>query len=413
MKIFETLESSNFKRLWFSQVFSQIPLNIIAFALILHIYSITNSTTSISLVMIASAAPVALFGPFAGVIADRIDYRKILIVTNVLRVLTTVLLLFAKSNVLAMLEIIFLLSAISMFFSPAEQSSIPIIVRKEKLLSANSLVMTTTYVTMLVGYAIAGPLLNFIGTTWLFVICALLYAIATEATRRMSSYDKKEIKKLSLEHLARGVTEVWNEAREGIRYLRNSKEVLDPMIKLTVGWTILGMFITLLPAYGKEVLNIDPKLVGPLIIVPAGVGMVVAASFLSRRKRINGIRTINKGFYVVAASLLIFSFYRFYEHFFLSLLILLGVVVVMGFGSGIIQVGAQTLLHVNSDEDKRGRVFGFSSMQLRLATLLPAVLIGALTDMTSAFVAMLSVALLVAFFVIYLLFQKPLLIKAQ
>ena len=160
----------DFFKLWTSQITSQIAVNMLNFALLLHIYSLTGSTTSISLVLIASAIPSIVFGPFSGVIADRFNYKKILLLTNALRFAAVLLLFVSKSNVLGLLEIIFLISAITQFFSPAETSSIPIVIPKEKMVAANSVVMTTMYASLLIGYSLAGPIMTWISPSWLFLL---------------------------------------------------------------------------------------------------------------------------------------------------------------------------------------------------------------------------------------------------
>jgi MFS family permease len=356
--------------------------------------------------MIATAIPVAIFGPFSGILADKIDYKKILIYTNFLRVIIVLLLLFANNNVLAYLEIIFIVSALSQIFTPAESSSIPLIVPEKELLSANSMVMSTTYVTLLVGYAVAGPLLNLIGTTWLFLLCAVLFLFATGATRMLSNFDTKEIRKITIEKIASGMDKVWDEMKTGFLYIKKTKKILNPMIKLTIGWTVLGAFITLLPSFGQSVLKIDPKLVGPYIIAPAGVGMLLSALLLSRKEKINHTKIINLGFIISSIALVGFSCYSFFESVPLSRLIVLLLVVVVGFGSSMIQIPAQTLLHINSDEEKRGRVFGLSSMQLRLATSLPTIIVAAVADLTSPMVTMILLAVAIFLYSLTLIFEE-------
>ncbi len=390
---FNVLRYSDFKKMWLSQVFSQISLNMLTFALVLHIFEITGKATSISLVMIASAIPVVIFGPFSGIFADKVNYRKILIYTNLLRFLSAGLLMLADNNVLALLEIIFLISAISQFFTPAESSSVPIIVPQTKLVQANSMVMTTTYATLLIGYSLAGPLLRFIGPFWLYSVCALLFSMATASTKLLSDFDKKITKKLSVEILAVKIDRVWDELKFSVSYIRSKSNILNPMIKLTIGWIILGAFITLLPAYSQDVLNIDPKFIGTAIILPAGLGMILSIYMLNKKKKFNHDKMINKGFLITGISFLLFSFYHFYQSVPFSRELLFFFVIIIGFGSSLIQVPAQTLLHINSDEDKRGRVFGISSMQLRLATSLPAVVIGGVSDLTSPLITMILLAI--------------------
>ena len=313
--------------------------------------------------------------------------------------------MFAGDNILAMLEIIFLISAFSQAFTPAESSSIPLVVPREELMSANSVIMTTSYGTLLVGYAVAGLLLGFIGPEWLFVVCAVLFLCATGIVSLTSRYDKKKVSKISIERLASGINRVWQEAKSGFIYVKSTSKILRPMIKLAIGWAILGAFITLLPAYSESVLGIDIKLIGLYIIAPAGIGMVISALIFSRRKNLNLMRVINTGFVLVAISLLVFSLYRFYEEIPFAVLLMFLAVLMMGFGTSMIQIPAQTMLHINSDVEKRGRVFGLSTMQLRLALALPALVVGGISDLTSPLITMLIIAVLVFLYSMSLAFE--------
>ena len=399
------LKYPDFKKMWLSQVFSQIALNIVTYALVLHIFEITGRATSISLVMIVSAIPVAIFGPFSGIFADKFNFRKIMIYTNLLRFFSAMLLLVAKGNILALLEIIFIISAISQFFTPAESSSVPLVVPQQKLISANSVVMTTTYATLLLGYSLAGPLLQLVGPFWVYFICAVMFLIATYSTRLLSEFDNTVASKISIETLVTKVDSVWKKIKESIKYVTDNKSILDPMIKLTIGWTVLGAFITLLPSYGKDVLSINPRMIGTIIILPSGVGMVMGVLVLNKIKQFKHERVINGGFLIASIALLLFSFYHFYEPIPFSRILLFLFVLIIGFGSSLIQVPAQTLLHLNTDEARRGSVFGISSMQLRLATALPALVVGGISDLTSPLITMILLAVTMFIYAMILVFD--------
>lgn len=400
------LRHPDFKYMWLSQVSSQIALNILTFALVLHLFDITGKATSISLVMIVSAVAVAIFGPISGVLADKIDYKKILLYTNFLRFLVGILLLAAGSNVLAYLEIMFLISALSQIFTPAESSSVPLVVPKDELISANSVIMTTSYVTLLIGYSIAGPIMSLVGPKWLFVICSILYLGATWATKQLTDYDTKVQKKLTIENLAHGIDHVWEEIIFSFKYLKDNKRILEPMLKLTIGWTVLGAFITIIPAYSESVLQISAKFIGPIIIAPAGIGMLFATLFLNKKKeKVNFKKSINNGFFIAAVSLILFSSYFFYSGFTFSKVLVSIFLISLGFGCSLIQISSQTLLHLNSDDENRGRIFGLSSMQLRLATALPALVIGGVSDLTSPLVTMMLLAITVFIYSMILWFE--------
>lgn len=402
------LKFRDFRNIWLSQLTSQIALNMLNFALVLHIFTLTKSTTTISLVLIVSAIPSVIFGPFSGVFADRVNYKKILIFTNFLRFFAILLLFLAKNNVLAILEIIFLISTISQFFAPAELSSIPLIVPKKKLVGANTIIMTTMYGSLLIGYSIAGPLTSAMSLNGLYLACCLLYLLATLSVNRMTEYDKKVVRRISLSTWARYLESIWSETLNGIKKIRQTAEILNPMLKMAIGWMIMGSFIVLLPAFSQSDLKISTHLIGIAIIAPAGIGMLIGAYILDRRKHFNLARAINKSFFLVGVTILLFSLYRFYDEFFLSRLISLLLVIVIGLGSSVVYISAQTALHLNSDEEWRGRVFGINSMLINLAMSIPALIVGGIADLTSPFIALLLISFAVFIYGASLLMDKGL-----
>ena len=395
------LRYRDFLKIWMSQLTSQVALNMLNFALILHIYQLTNSTTAISLVLIASAIPSVLFGPFSGVFADRFNYKTILTYVNILRFFAVILLIFAQHNVLALFEIIFLISTVAQFFSPAEQASIPLIVPKEKLIAANSLIITTTYATLLTGYSIAGPIMRVTSPLFLFLICGLLYLVATLSISSMTNYDLKQTKPIVLSALAIEFENIWRATKEGIAYGVKNRPIFRILIKLAVGWVALGSFIILLPGFGTSVLLLPADLVGPYVIAPAGIGMIISAYILDKRKRINFDSAINWSFIVVGLALFLFASFKFYHALSFSRVLSTIFVISLGFGCSILYVSAQTFLQLKTEEKFRGRVFGIAALLINLAVSIPALVVGGISDATSPFVAMVALSIVILSFGIF------------
>ena len=129
----------NFLRLWLAQVISLTVFNASNSALLVLINTITGgSTTQIGLAIICFSLPAVLFGAPAGVVVDHMDKRLVLWGSNCLRALATflfVLLLFLdRQTILPFIYLLtFLISTISQFFTPAEGSTIPLLVDKDEL----------------------------------------------------------------------------------------------------------------------------------------------------------------------------------------------------------------------------------------------------------------------------------------
>jgi len=401
------LRKRDFSRLWTAQILSQVVSNMLTFALVLHIYDLTGSLTTISLVIIASTLPSVLFGSFSGVITDRVHYKKVLIYTNILRFLVVLLLIPAANNSLAILEIIFLMAAITQFFAPAEMSSIPLIVEHDEIVAANSIYIATLYGSLILGYGIAGPLLALIGSGWLFVVAAVVYLISAASISSMSHFDQKETaRSLTVFNLAKSVHSVWQETKDGLKYIRNKQDVMQPMLKLTIGWAMLGAFIVILPGFAERTIGISAKLSGLVLITPAGVGMLIASYLLNRHKSWQKDKIITSGFVICGFSLMALSLYNVYSFISFSLLFAIILMIILGMSAAFVYISSQTLLHLNSESGMRGRVFGISAMFINLALGLPALFIGGIADLTSPVFTLILLSLVIIIYAATLLFDE-------
>jgi len=391
--------------LWLSQISSQVAANMLTFALILHIYDLTKSLTTISLVMIASAIPSVILGPFSGVVTDKFRYKNVLIYTLILRFFVVLLLIPAAHNTLAILEIIFIMSAIGQFFAPAELSTIPLIIPKERLVGANSIYMTTMYGALIVGYGLAGPLQVILGSKVLFLLIAFLFALAAISVFSMSNFDKKIVSQIDILKVATGIKNVWAATKIGINYITKTKGVVLPMIKLAAGWAMLGAFIVVMPGFAEDSLGVSAKLAGPLLIVPAGFGMLISAYYLNKYKNINKSATINSSFVISGISLLVLSIYSYIGFSTVLILVAISLMIIMGFSAANVYISSQTILHINTESDMRGRVFGVSSMLINLALSLPALFVGGIADLTSPVFTMILVSVVVIIYGSSLFFE--------
>ena len=404
--IFSLFQKDNFRKLWLAQFLSQVAANMLIFALILHIYDLTKSATTISLVIIATSIPSVIFGPLSGVLSDRVRYKRVLLYTNVLRTLAAFLLIPATHNTLAILEIIFVMSAITQFFSPAELSSIPLVVDRTELVKANSIYMTTMYGSLIFGYGIAGPLQGAIGSIWLFVIVGAMFLISSISIFLMSEYDDKAPHTLlTVSNLAKTISAVWQETKNGVKYVSRAREISSPMARLAIGWAMLGAFIVLLPPFAEQYLLISAKMAGVILIVPAGFGLLTAAYLLNKNNSWNKSRIINWGFVVCGLGLLVMASYNLYAFLTFSLLIPILLMVILGFCAGLIYIASQTLLQLNSAGKMRGRVFGIAAMLINLAMGVPALFVGGIADLTSPVFTLVIVALLVIIYGTSLFFE--------
>ncbi len=154
------IANRGFLNLWINQILVQLSFNSLNFALIIWVFKLTDSNTAVSALLLAIYLPAVILGLFSGVLVDVIDRRKIIMAIDFFLSLAFLSLIFLKGSFPAVLLVTFFVNALGQFYAAAEASAIPIIVTKNQLLVANSLFSATLYSAFLVGFGLAGPLLN-------------------------------------------------------------------------------------------------------------------------------------------------------------------------------------------------------------------------------------------------------------
>ena len=167
LEVLRVLRHPALLRLWLAQIIYLSVQFTASYAMIVLITDETHSATLVGLVIIALSLPLVLFGAPAGALVDRLDRRRILWISNVVRAVSTALfvvaLLINPHQYLFIYGLAFLFSLVGLFFSPAEGAIIPRLVGEAELLPALSLYNLTLNASQAVGLldtwaAGAGPL---------------------------------------------------------------------------------------------------------------------------------------------------------------------------------------------------------------------------------------------------------------
>src|SRR5918999_3830726 len=197
---------------------------------IVEVHDLPQANTAISLVIIAFSLPAVLFGPLAGVLADRVNRRTLMAVTNVVRAVAVVLFIVirpswpAETALLAHYVGTFLFGIAGQFFAPAQGATIPTLVPRRQLMSANALFNLTITGSQLIGFATLGPVLAkvlgldevFALTGVLFLVCAGL--VVTIPNRPIPPRVPADVRAHPMRRLVA-------DAREGLVYIRR-----DPVL---------------------------------------------------------------------------------------------------------------------------------------------------------------------------------------
>lgn len=235
----------------------------------------TGSATLVSLILLCQTLPIFLFTPHAGHLIDRVDRRKVMIVTDLVRVLACLLPLLARTP--EMLPFAFagviLISIGSAYFEPASLAALPNIVSKDELGPANVL-MGSTWGTMLaVGAGIGGAVTAFFGNDASFVVDAISFLVSAWLLSRIrarfsETRESQHAHPPFLESL-----------RETVRFAKSQPRVLG-LLTVKGGYGLGAGVVAMLSVFGKEVFRAGAMGIG-LLFAARGIG-ALAGPFLVR-----------------------------------------------------------------------------------------------------------------------------------
>ncbi len=171
------LKNSNFKHFFTGRIISSFGDKINFIAIMLYVFALTGRALDVSLFMICNAIPKFLIMPFAGVVADKYDKKRLLIFCDIARALLVVMIPFCGQ-----LYQIFILSILISSFNaisfPTRQAFYPTLVEKDDLMLANSLNSVLMSIVTLVGFAAGGAIVGFLGAKIAFVVDGATFLIS-------------------------------------------------------------------------------------------------------------------------------------------------------------------------------------------------------------------------------------------
>ncbi|HET6314494.1 MAG TPA: MFS transporter [Chloroflexia bacterium] len=329
----DVIKNSNFAKLWGAQVLSQTAQQIVNFALVLQVASITKSSTATSGIIIAFTVPAILFAAIAGVFVERNSKKLMLVLTNILRGVMVLAFLFTdpRWGVGAVLPIFytatFLFASVSQFFNPAEAALIPQLVKKRELVSANALFNLTLSATQLGGFVVLGPLLlntifhnNYNG---LYFVCFLLciaaagmtYLLPNDAPTETLAQRRARGEKVNAMSVAAGTGEIarsgfrqaLSELVEGWSFIRRDQVIMSAILYWSIAIAVFMMLGTIGPNFLKLVLGVDESKLF-YILLPGGIGLVVGVLLVGRlASERNREAMINWNLFFAGITLLLFA----------------------------------------------------------------------------------------------------------
>jgi dTMP kinase len=371
-RIRAVLRVRDFRRLWETMALSSFGdwLGLLAITATARSLADNFAAQNFALgaVLLFRLLPAILLGPLAGAFADRFDRRKTMVVSDVLRFA-----LFASIPVVDSLVWLFvaqfLIEAISLFWIPAKEASVPNLLRKDQYEPANQLSLVTTYGLTPVAAAVVFSLLTSVGDRLSSLIPhtdhndlalylnALTFLVAALVVWRLPAISGRR----SSGEVA-GSESFLASLRSGFSFAGHSPLVRGLVVGITGAFIAAGVVIATGQAYARALGGGDAAygLLFGAVFIGLGLGIALGPS-LARdlsRERTFGIAIVGAG---IGVGLLAWTF---------ALWIALLLVVVMGFFAGIAYLAGFTLIGTEIDDAVRGRVFALVQSLVRAALIL-------------------------------------------
>jgi predicted MFS family arabinose efflux permease len=234
-------------------------------ALFSLLLELTGKGESVAFVLVCRSLPMFLTGPVAGVIADRLSRRAIMVISDVVRALLVVALLFVHrpDQVWIAYTVVVLHAITSAFFEPAQQATFPNLVRTEDLVVASALENTLWSTVLAVGSALGGAVMLAFGRQTTFALDALSFVISALLLRGLPARIAQRRKPLELPVRAPTARARWaralgfEELVEGARYVFHHRRVRSLILAKACFGLTLGGVLVLLAFFGEKVFHLE------------------------------------------------------------------------------------------------------------------------------------------------------------
>ena len=385
------LRFTAFRNIWFAQLAAQLADKFLLFSLIVLAFKISGGSTPVAIVILTYTVPSVLFAPPAGVIADRLNRKTIMMWSNFGRAGAVALIPLAalvpglRDDFLHLLLITLIFSSVGQLFAPAEAAVIPTILPRSALITANSMALLTMVLTLVVGGALA-PILSRIDLYAPYWTAAVLLTVAGVLIFA------SDIPPLERTHEP-PVTESRNrfhrmmvDIKEGLDALRASRRLMLAFGQVSIAVLVLFMLFTLAPAYVSHVIGIAAQ-DSYVILGPATGGAILSAVLLGQflrnidRSKVLVGSLIANGVTLLALAAIPQAMeqvpdLRVHARITGAVFSLL-----LGIEFGAIMIPAITYLMESTSDEIRGRIFALLYMVINGVTAIPVLAAAALSDL--------------------------------
>jgi MFS family permease len=353
--------NANFRRLWLAQIVSENGDWFYTLAIYSLLLDLTGKASSVALALVLQVLPHTLLGPLAGTVNDRFSRRKVMIVSDLIRVVIVacMLLVRTRSSVWVIYPLLFFETVMVAFFEPARNAVIPSVVAEDDVIVANTLSSATWSFDLAIGSVLGGIVAAWLGRDAVFVLNSLSFLISALLIGRMQFMESHaDAASRHPEDQAAG----WSSIRAGFRYIMRDPK-LAALVSLKGGVSIVGTSWVLFPVMAERTFTVPISglsaarvgLIGMSLLMGArGIGALVGPLFASRwtGQREASLRTaVLFGFLLGGVGYVLLGHAP-------NIWWAFAVIILAHCGTSTVWVFSTTLLHLNVEDRFLGRVFG-------------------------------------------------------
>ncbi len=368
--IAQAFRNRDFRALWIGQLLSQIGDNFVIVAVLFVISNLTSSPLAIGILALVATLPQVFLGLIGGVFVDRLDRKLVMIVSDIVRGLAVLALLFVhRADQLYILYIVsFVMVTVGLFFNPARNAVIPNIVSGEILLTANALIQASQIIAVILGASIAGLLIGWLGPDFAFVFDSFSFAVSavTIVIMNIPPLNSKPSKTKS--------RVIWDQLVEGLLFIKNSFPLRHVMMTTAIATLGFGAIMVLGIVYLREKLGIGAEGFGFLYAFQ-GLGVVIGGAIIGRfASNAHSNRVVGSCMVILGMAIIAFAVAPSYS-------LVLVAVAIVGLSIVAARAALATLTQRLVPDEKRGRVESAVNMVIGASSGASMVLSGLLGNL--------------------------------
>ncbi len=363
---FRSLHLRSFRLFFVGQLVSQIGNWLTLIAQTLLVLHLTDSGVALGFLAAAQFGPVLLFGAFAGLIADRRDKRRLLLVVQAVAMVQSFALAALAFQDAPPVWAIYAIAAVgglaTAFDNPARRSFVVELVPEEDITNAVSLNSALMTGSRVIGPAVGGLLVAGAGFGWAFLLDGVSYVAVLVALWRI---DPTTVRRAPVQIRGKG------QVRDGLRYAWATAELRVPLVMMTVIGTLAFNFSTVLPLFAERDLH-GGELTFSLLMSVVSLGSLAGALAAARRRDVT-VRTVSLAAGGFGASMLLLAVAP-------GQPLAFTIGVAMGFTSITFMTTSTAIVQLRAEPSMRGRVLALQAIVFLGSTPIGGPLVGVVCE---------------------------------